>query len=316
MGTKGSNSGHEPVLAEQVVRYLATEPNGAYLDLTVGPGGHLKALSQAVAREARLYGLDRDASAIELAKKNLQRCPQLRAIVCSSYSGIDSVVEDFDDRMFDGILLDLGISSLQLDDPARGFSFRFDGPLDMRFDAESGGETAADLINSLSEIRLAEIISEFGEEKGAGRIARAIVRERQRNMVLTTAQLKDIVLSVVKKPHQTKSLARVFQAFRIAVNRELGHLTDVLPKTVAHLKPGGRLAVISYHSLEDRAIKHFFQQQAKGCICPDNFDICVCGVKPSLKILTRKAVTATEQEEKRNPRSRSARLRVAEKIAA
>lgn len=315
MGTKGSNSGHEPVLVEQVVRYLATILDGAYLDLTVGPGGHLKALSKALERDARLYGLDRDAAAVKLARKNLQGFPQFRAIICATYSRVDSVVREFDDTTFDGILLDLGISSLQLDDPQRGFSFRFDGPLDMRFDTGSGEPTAADLLNTLGEKELADIIRNYGEQRNAGRLARAIVRERQNKMFTTTAELREVILSTVRTRQEHKTLARIFQAFRIAVNRELGHLEDVLPKATGLLKKGGRLAVISYHSLEDRMIKHFFQKQAKGCVCPDSFDICVCGGQPSLKIVTRKAVAASPQEQESNPRSRSAKLRVAEKIS-
>lgn len=315
MGTKGSNSGHEPVLVEQVVRYLAAVLDGAYLDLTVGPGGHLKALAQASGPEARLYGIDRDAAAVEQARKNLHGIPQVKAITCVSYSRVDLVVSEFEDSTFDGILLDLGISSLQLDDPRRGFSFRYDGPLDMRFDTTSKGPTAAELLNSLSEKELAEIIRDYGEQRNFGRLARAIVRERQNKMFTTTAELRELILSEVRTTQEHKTLARVFQALRIAVNKELGHLEEVLPKAAGLLKANGRLAVISYHSLEDRMVKHFFQKQAKGCVCPDTFDICVCGVKPSLRILTRKAVIASVQEQQRNPRSRSAKLRVAEKVS-
>ena len=300
---------------EQVVRYLATVLDGAYLDLTVGPGGHLKALSKALERDARLYGLDRDAAAVKLARKNLRGLPQFKAIICATYSRVDPAVRELDDTTFDGILLDLGISSLQLDDPQRGFSFRFDGPLDMRFDTGSDEPTAADLLNTLGEKELTDIIRDFGEQRNAGRLARAIVRERQNKMFTTTAELREVILSEVKTSQEHKTLARVFQAFRIAVNEELGHLEGVLPIAVDLLKKGGRLAVISYHSLEDRMVKRFFQKQAKGCICPDNFDVCVCGVRPSLKIVTRRAVTAEPTEQKRNPRSRSAKLRVAEKIA-
>ncbi len=315
MDTRASNSGHQPVLVKQVVRYLATERNGAYLDLTVGPGGHLKALSQVLSRDARLYGLDRDAAAVKLAHKNLQGSPQLKAIICASYSEVEAVVANFEDRKFDGILLDLGISSLQLDDPQRGFSFRFDGPLDMRFDSGSTGPTAADLINTLSEEQLTGIIRSFGEQRSAGRLARAIVRERQSKMILTTAEFKDLILSTIKTPQKHKLLARVFQAFRIAVNQELENLARVLPGAVDLLNVGGRLAVISYHSLEDRAVKRFIRERVKGCTCPDTFDVCVCGVKPSLRLVTRKAITATPQEQRTNSRSRSARLRVAEKTA-
>ncbi len=314
MGTKGSNSGHEPVLAEQVVRYLATVLDGAYLDLTVGPGGHLKALAKALGRDARLYGIDRDAAAVKLARRNLQGLPQFRDVICASYSRVDSVVTGFDDTTFDGILLDLGISSIQLEDPRRGFSFRHDGPLDMRFDTDSDEPTAADLINTLEEKELADIIRNFGEQRNAGRLARAIVRERQSKMLRATAELKEVILRTVRTSQQHKTLARVFQAFRIAVNRELAHLEDVLPKAVGLLKKGGRIGVISYHSLEDRPVKRFMQQQVRGCVCPPSFDVCMCGQKPSLKIITLRAVTASMQEQERNPRSRSAKLRVAEKI--
>lgn len=261
-----------------------------------------------------MYGLDRDPAAVEQAKRTLRNCGNLKGIACSVYGAIDSVVERFDDKTFDGVLLDLGVSSEQLDDPQRGFSFRLEGPLDMRFDRQSGGRTAADLINTLSEKRLAEIIRDFGEEKNAARLARAIVRERQKKMILTTAQLSRIVLQVARAPYQSKSLARVFQALRIAVNRELEQLAEVLPKAVSLLKTGGRIAVLSYHSLEDRIVKRFFRQKAKGCICPEELAVCVCGLEPTLKIVTAKALTPKESERRQNPRARSAKLRVAEKI--
>ncbi|UCD64708.1 MAG: 16S rRNA (cytosine(1402)-N(4))-methyltransferase RsmH [Candidatus Zixiibacteriota bacterium] len=314
MVSKGTSNSHEPVLVEQVIGLIATGPSGAYLDLTVGAGGHLKALSDRLGEDARLYGLDRDASAVELAGANLRECPQLKALVHASYSGIGDVVRQFEDQRFDGILMDLGISSVQLDDSERGFSFRFDGPLDMRFDAGSGGPTAADLVNRLSESQLAAIVRDFGEQANASGVAKAIVKERRKGMILTTAQLKHAVLSVVKPPHENKALARVFQALRIAVNEELEHLARVLPQAVALLASGGRLAVISYHSLEDRLVKRFFQREAKGCVCPDSFDVCMCGRQPVVRILTRRVITAGREEKERNPRSRSARLRAVERL--
>jgi len=314
MSGSRSDSSHLPVMVTEVVEHLVTRPDGVYLDLTAGAGGHLRAFAEKSAGQARLYGLDRDQAAAAQATRNLRDLDQFRMIACSSYNRVDEVVEQFDDQTFDGILLDLGLSSTQLDDPGRGFSFRFDGPLDMRFDTESGGETAADLINRLSDGSLAEIIFKFGEERMAARLARAIVRERQKEMILTTARLSEIVRHTIRPPYQNKSLARVFQALRIAVNRELEQLSEVLPKVVALLNPGGRLAVISYHSLEDRIVKRFIQRQVKGCICPDGLAVCICGVKPSLKQITRRVLTPGAAEIESNPRSRSAKLRVAEKI--
>jgi 16S rRNA (cytosine1402-N4)-methyltransferase len=314
MGQKWSEPGHKPVMAAQVVAFLATVADGAYLDLTVGLGGHLKALSEALGDRARLYGVDKDAGAIERAEKNLAQIRQACSLEKTSYADVEDVVRRLEDRLFDGVLLDLGLSSYQLDDPGRGFSYRFDSPLDMRFDECAGGKTAADLVNDLSEREIARIFRTFGEERNAARLAKAIVRERQKEMIRTTAQLADLVSEVTPPPHRVKSQARVFQALRIAVNDELGQLEAVLPKLPALLKPHGRLAVIAYHSLEDRQVKRFFQREAKGCICPPQFPTCVCGRKPRLKIVTRKVVVPSPDEINANPRARSARLRVAEKL--
>jgi 16S rRNA (cytosine1402-N4)-methyltransferase len=238
----------------------------------------------------------------------------LRAVVQTAFADIATAAEDFADKEFDGILIDLGVSSYQLDEPSRGISFRFDGPLDMRFDP-GAGQPASELVNRLEEKRLREIIAEYGEERQAARIARAIVRERQRRMILTTSQLRDIILAEVAPPHQTKSLARVFQALRIAVNEELEQLSRVLPVALSLLKYGGRLAVIAYHSLEDRIVKRFFQREARGaCVCPPELPQCVCGAKPRLKLITRRPVVPDEAEIEQNPRARSARLRVAERL--
>lgn len=305
-----------PVMAGEVVKLLITDPEGAYLDLTVGLGGHLKALAEALGPKARLYGLDKDPAAVEQATRNLAGCRQVKKVVRACYGDIDTVVDRIEDKTFDGILLDLGLSSPQLDDAQRGFSFRLNGPLDMRFDPQSQERTAADLINSLSEQKLAETIRFFGEERFAPQLAKAIVRERQKTVIQKTGQLARIVTETVRPPYQTKSLARVFQAFRIAVNRELDELQAVLPKAFALLKVGGRLAVISYHSLEDRIVKRFFQKEAKGCICPPELPECICNRSPRARIITKKALTPQKREKEQNPRSRSAKLRVAEKIAA
>ena len=271
---------HEPVLAGEVVELLITDTKGAYLDLTAGGGGHLRALAGCLDDQARLYGADIDPAAVQRTARALEGIAQFRNVIQTSFGDIHTAVDQLDETEFDGVLIDLGISSLQVDDPSRGISFRGDGPLDMRFDPSSG-VTAGELLEKLSERELTEVIRKFGEERQAVRIARGIVRERQRGMILTTLQLRDIVLKVTKPPHQIKSLARV----------------------------------IAYHSLEDRPVKKFFSREAKGvCSCPPDLPVCVCGSKPSLRIVTRRPIVPGESEIARNPRARSARLRVAEKL--
>jgi 16S rRNA (cytosine1402-N4)-methyltransferase len=316
MASRKTKPYHLPVMAGEVVKLLVTDREGAYFDLTAGLGGHLKALAGALGPNARLYGLDKDPKAVELATKKLADCSQVKRIVRASFGDLDAVMDRVGENAMDGILLDLGLSSYQLNEPGRGFSFRQDGPLDMRFDSQLQSRTAADLVNSLGEERLVEIIRSFGEERRARRIARAIVRERRKKMIQTTTELADIVTGVIPPPHQSKSLARVFQAFRIAVNGELDQLEAVLPQALSCLKVRGRVAVISYHSLEDRLVKRFFQQETKGCVCPPRLLQCVCGAKPHVRILTRKVITPQAQEMDQNPRARSAKLRVAEKTAA
>jgi 16S rRNA (cytosine1402-N4)-methyltransferase len=305
---------HEPVLVGQVVALLVGNPDGAYLDLTAGGGGHLKALAATVGPAARLYGMDKDPAAIAHATAALQPFGQFKEIIHGSFGDLKFERSRLKEKSFDGILLDLGISSRQIDDPSRGFSFRLDGPLDMRFDP-SAEQSAADLINALREEQLVEIIRDFGEERFAGRIAKALVRERRKKVILTTGQLATIVRATIHPPHQNKSLARVFQAFRIAVNGELAQLQQVLPTTVQMLAQGGRLVVISYHSLEDRIVKQFCKTLASsGCDCPRDLPVCVCGRRPQLRLLTTKPITPEPEEIESNPRARSAKLRAAERI--
>ena len=302
---------HRPVLTDRVTELLITDTRGAYLDLTAGSGGHLRALAEKLDGSARLYGADVDLEAVNRVERSLADVGQLKMVIQTAFADIAEAVDGLKEDRFDGILLDLGISSDQLDDPERGLSYRFDGPLDMRLDPSSG-EPASKLVNELEEKDLRRIISKYGEERRAAGIARAIVRERQRGMILTTTQLRDIVSSVTWEPHRTKTLARVFQALRIAVNRELEQLSRVLPAALSILKPGGRLAVIAYHSLEDRIVKQFFALQAKGvCTCPEDLPACVCGARPTLTLITRKPVVPTAEEINLNGRARSARLRVA-----
>ncbi len=305
---------HRPALVDDVVRLLRTDPQGSYLDLTAGGGGHLIALARTLGAKARLYGIDADPAAAAQATAALRPLAQYREIVCTPFADVLKVAAHFEDKSFDGVLLDLGISSRQIDDQSRGFSYRQDGPLDMRFDPTYGG-SASDLVNSLEEKEISRILSEFGEERQSGRLARAIVKERQNQLITTTGQLAAVVMAQIRPPHQVKSLARVFQAFRIAVNHELDQLTSVLPAALSLLNGGGRLAVISYHSLEDRIVKRFFQTQAHGeCSCPPKLAICACGSRPRVTIVTAKPITPTSQEKSSNPRARSAKLRVAEKL--
>jgi 16S rRNA (cytosine1402-N4)-methyltransferase len=293
----------------EVVAFLVGNVEGAYLDLTVGGGGHLKALAEVLDNKARLYGIDKDVEAVAEATTNLEGLVPSGRIVKGSFGDLGRLATRFDAREFDGILLDLGLSSHQIDDPSRGFSFQQDGPLDMRFDRDAV-TTAADLVNTLDEEELKRIIREFGEERGAVRIARAIVTERQKGSIRTTHQLAAIIDRIVGPPHQTKSLARVFQSLRIALNRELEELRAVLPVAARLLVRGGRLAVIAYHSLEDRLVKRFFQQAAREPLPPVHSE--EEGVR--LRLITRKPVMTGEDEIRLNPRARSARLRVAERI--
>lgn len=309
------NYSHEPVLVREVLSYLVTDKEGAYVDLTAGLGGHLKALGGCLGKKARLYGIDKDKSALDLAKRNLEKVKQRVELINGSYGDIEYIADGMSDKSFDGALLDLGLSSLQIDDSSRGFSFSAEGPLDMRFEQSAQIPTAADLVNKLNEKGLFEIIRDFGEEKQARRMAAAIVRERQKEMILTSSQLTKIIKSIARPPHQTKSLARVFQALRIAVNKELETLQLALPKIISILKNHGRIAVITYHSLEDRIVKNVFRDLAKSCICPPGLPQCICNYKPVLRVLTKKPVYPAEREIASNPRARSAQLRVAEKIA-
>ena len=297
-------------MATEVVRNLLTNPNGVYLDLTVGGGGHMSALIEKLSSRGRIYGVDRDSRAIERARKQVSKTSQVRQIVQGKFSEIKSIVQNWEDTRFDGILLDLGVSSAQIDQPERGFSFRFDGPLDMRMDPAEG-IPASEFLAVVDKKELTKIIFKFGEERQAARIAASIVMEREKRGIITTGQLADIVSSIIRGPHRTKSLARVFQALRIYINKELEQLEKVLPDACDLLLPSGRLAVISYHSLEDRIVKHFFRKQSKPlCTCPPRLPVCQCGAVTKMNVITRRAIKASDQEVEQNPRARSARLRV------
>jgi 16S rRNA (cytosine1402-N4)-methyltransferase len=312
---------HVPVLLNEVLEGLAVRPGGTYIDGTTGAGGHALAVLQS-AKNVRLLGLDVDPTALEIASERLR--PYIERgqalLVRSNFERLDEVAREKGFAPASGVLLDLGVSSMQLDRPERGFSFRAEGPLDMRLDP-SEPVTAADLVNTLPEGELADLIYRYGEEPASRRIARRIVEARQREPINTTAQLEAVVFGAAggKTAGRTRSAihpaTRTFQALRIAVNRELEVLERGLEAAVRVLEPGGRLAVISFHSLEDRIVKLFIRQEQKGCICPPELPTCVCGRNPTLRAVNRKPIEATDNESKSNPRSRSARLRIAERIA-
>lgn len=311
---------HTPVLLSEVLEGLAVRPGGAYIDGTTGAGGHALAVLER-AENVRLLGLDVDPMALEIASERLR--PYIvrgqAVLVRSNFERLDEVAQEQGFAPASGVLLDLGVSSMQLDRPERGFSFRAEGPLDMRLDP---GEavTAADLVNTLPEGELADLIYKYGEEPASRRIARRIVEARQREPITTTAHLEAVVYAAVggRTAGRTRSAihpaTRTFQALRIAVNRELEVLETGLAAAVKVLEPGGRLAVISFHSLEDRIVKLFVRQEQKGCVCPPELPACICGRKPTLRAVNKKPIEASEDESRSNPRSRSARLRIAERI--
>ena len=307
------------MLLKEVLRELKAEGPGFYLDGTVGIGGHAEAILKQNPLN-RLIGLDRDVEALELAKERLAPFGERVWLYHGDYRDLEDILEAVKGELprpsFRGILLDLGVSSLQLDRVERGFSFQKDALLDMRMD-QTQELTAFDLVNRASAEELEEIFSKFGEERWARRISRRIVEVRKAGEIRTTGQLAQIVQLAIPKSAQPRKIhpaTRVFQALRIAVNRELDGLGEALEKAVSFLKPGGRLCVISFHSLEDRIVKDTFLRLAKGCQCPPWFPRCVCGQKPSLRIVQKRPITPSEEEQTENPRSRSAKLRVAEKV--
>ena len=303
---------HTPVLLAQTVDGLNIRPDGIYVDCTAGGGGHSFAIAEKLSKTGRLIALDRDPDAIMAAGARLAKFPNA-AVIHRNYSEIDSVLDELGIGGVDGILMDLGVSSHQLDEESRGFSYHSDAPLDMRM--SQSGMSAADLVNTFDEQQLAKIIFEYGEEKFSRRIASNIVRARESAPIETTRQLADIVRdSVPQKARRDKNpCKKTFQAIRIAVNCEFDHLSEGLDKAFARLNPKGRLAVITFHSLEDRLVKQRFAGWSRGCICPPDFPQCVCGRKPQGNLVNRKPIEADETELGENPRSRSAKLRIIEK---
>lgn len=305
---------HIPVLLDQCIEGLNINPDGIYIDCTAGGGGHSSAIAAKLSDKGRLYSLDRDPDAVKAASARLAEFPNAR-VIHRNYSELDAVLAELGIEAVDGILMDLGVSSYQLDEESRGFSYHADAPLDMRM--SQTGMSAADVVNTFSEQQLAKIIFEYGEEKFSRRIAANIVKAREIAPVETTLQLADIIReSVPQKARRDKNpCKKTFQAIRIAVNGEFDHLSEGLDKAFAALKPEGRLAVITFHSLEDRIVKQRFAGWCKGCICPPDFPQCVCGRKPQGILVNRKPLEADSEELENNNRSRSAKLRVIERSA-
>ena len=306
---------HISVLLEECLDGLNIKPDGIYVDGTLGGAGHS---SQIVKRltSGRLIGIDRDPIALEASGKRLEPYKDRVTLVHSNFCEMKQVMEDLDIPGVDGILLDLGVSSPQLDDGERGFSYMADAPLDMRMNNQDA-LTAYEVVNTWSQDELKRILFDYGEERYAPRIASAICRRREEKPIETTLELVDVIRSAMppqalrEKQHPAK---RSFQAIRIAVNDELGSVEKAMRDAIPLLNPGGRLAIITFHSLEDRIVKNAMAEAAKGCTCPPNFPVCVCGKKPIVKLISRKPIVATEEELEVNPRSRSAKLRVCEKL--
>lgn len=307
------NTYHTPVMLQTCIEHLNLRPGGVYVDATLGAGGHTLAMVQACP-EIKVYAFDRDADAIAEAGKNLKDYPQVQFIQ-APFSKMRTQLALRKVPSVDGVLFDLGVSSHQLDKAERGFSFDKDASLDMRMD---GGQslTAAEIVNDYSEQDLAHIFKAYGEEKQAKRMAKAILKARNKAPIGSTLELAKVVESVagVGSRDSLKAKMRVFQALRIAVNEELSEFEAALPDAVNLLKPAGRVLVLSYHSLEDRITKNIFRTLAKGCICPVEQIICTCGLKPVLKVITARPLCASEEEQNQNTRSRSAKLRIAEKL--
>lgn len=315
---------HIPVLRNEVINFLKPKPNGVYLDATIGLGGHSQHILQQSHPTGRVFGIDLDVNALAFTEKRLHDYKDRLTLIHGNYAQLSELLENYGLKEVDGVLLDLGVSSLQLDTPNRGFSFQRMGPLDMRMD-KGMSISAAHIINNYTSDKLIRIFKEYGEEQFANRIVRNIINKRLEKPITTTLQLAEIVEKVypkkLKPPYHNKKTSnihpatKVFQALRIEVNAELDNLTLGLEAALLKLKPGGCLCVISFQSLEDRIVKRFFQQGAKHCICPPKTPICICEHEQVLHIITKKPILPSDKETETNPRSRSAKLRVATKIS-
>ena len=310
-----TNFHHISVLLEECLEGLAIKPDGIYVDGTLGGAGHSSEIAKRLTT-GRLIGIDRDPVALKAAGERLEPYADRVTLVHSNFCEIAQVLRDLDIDGVDGILLDLGVSSPQLDDSSRGFSYMADAPLDMRMNNEDA-LSAYDVVNTWSYEELKRILFDYGEERYAPKIASAICKKREEKPIETTLELVDVIRSAMpaqalrEKQHPAK---RSFQAIRIAVNDELGSVEKVMKDAIPSLNPGGRLAVITFHSLEDRIVKTAMANAAKGCTCPPSFPVCVCGKKPQVQLVTRKPIVSAEEELERNPRARSAKLRVCEKV--
>jgi 16S rRNA (cytosine1402-N4)-methyltransferase len=307
---------HQPVLLAEALHYLNLQSGSIAVDATIGGGGHAKSIAKAIGQEGILLGLDVDEEALNAAAKELAPFGQQIRLFKESYRNLDKVMMEASLGAVDAFLFDLGVASFHLDNPERGFSYQLDGPLDMRFD-RSTKLTAAEVVNTYSQTELVRLLKKYGEEKWASRIAQFIVERRKRRPITRTLELVEVVKEAIpagarrRGPHPAR---HTFQALRIEVNKELEGLKEVIEAAVDWLKPGGRLVIISYHSLEDRLVKREFQKMTRGCICPPELPKCVCGQRPIIKVLTKKPVIPSQEEVKENPRARSAKLRAAEKL--
>ncbi|NJD02098.1 MAG: 16S rRNA (cytosine(1402)-N(4))-methyltransferase RsmH [Ruminiclostridium sp.] len=309
---------HKPVLLEECIENLNIRPDGIYIDGTLGGAGHSSEIYRRLGKEGILLGIDQDAFALEISQKRLRSTGGQAGLIFAkgNFRDIGEICRKHGIDKADGILLDLGVSSHQLDEGERGFSYQKDAPLDMRMDRQSKLDAAA-IVNEYDEYEIKKIIREYGEENWASRIASFIVKARKDKRIESTGQLVEIIKAAIpgparrEGPHPAK---RTFQALRITVNDELEALKQVIGDATAVLKEGGRLCIITFHSLEDRIVKNGFQSREKPCTCPKEFPVCVCGNKPELRVITRKPIIPSGNELDENPRSRSAKLRVAEKV--
>ncbi len=306
---------HAPVMGTQVLNYLNVGSARLVLDGTLGDGGHTELILENSPETCRVIGVDQDSQALQRAKKRLARFGDRVSFVHGNFSQMKSLLQKEKIDAVDGVLLDLGVSSMQIDTPERGFSFQYDGPLDMRMDRD-GKETAADLLVNLDDRELETVIKEYGEERHYKKIVRAIRKAQAKSPVVTTLQLSSILYSASISPRHAKihPATRTFQALRIAINRELERLKIALRASLDVLNAAGRLVVISFHSLEDRIVKQFFKGEETSCVCPPKMPVCVCGKMPTLKIVTGKPARAGKRELEQNPRASSAKLRAAERI--